>query len=311
MDIETLTDSTDLLGHPSALKHRWDEDGALFFRGVVDAGLIRWAEARFRRVLADEELIDPSVDPLIWTGKTPRTRRPCDSLGTEVWREFVKLPLLNDLMRIVVEDEPIWIPIVAHRSLLPTGVIKPDEDIFALRHQDFYFSRGMRYCVCWIPIRDASRDAGSIAVAPGAHKRGNLYGPDHCMPREAVADDEWRSADFRAGDLLMFDFFMPHAALPNPSNQIRISLDVRAIAASSPRPITGNVESVSGTDVTIRTEQGDLVAIHVTDSTYIHDALVKPRIPTADLQRIAFPGARVMATAQEGGEALLLRSHIY
>ena len=311
MDIETLTDSTGLLGHPSALKHRWDEDGVLFLRGVIDPGLVSWAEARFRRVLADEALIDPSVDPLIWTGKAPRMNRPCDALGTEVWREFARLPLLNDLMRIVIQDEPIWIPIVAHRSFLPTGVIKPDQDIFALRHQDFYFSRGMHYSSCWIPLKDFARDAGSIAVAPGAHKRGDLYGPDQCMRRDAVADYEWRSADFRAGDLLMLDFFMPHAALPNLSNRIRISLDLRAIAASSPRPIIGTVESVSGTNVAIRTDEGDLVTIHLTDSTYIHDLLVKPRILTADLQRIAFPGARVMATVPEGGEPLLLRSLIY
>jgi hypothetical protein len=311
MEIETLTDSTALLGDSAAVKRRWDEEGVLFFRGVIDAGLIRWAEAKFRKALADEELIDPSVDQLIWTGKAPKARRPCDALGTEVWPEFVKLPLLNDLMRIVFQDEPIWIPIVGHRSSLPTGAIKPGQDIFAGRHQDSYFSEGMHYTVCWMPIKDAALDAGSFAVAPGAHKRGNMYAPDHRMRREAVPDTEWRSADFRAGDLLMFDFFTPHSTLPNPSNQIRISLDVRAIPASSPRPITGTVESVSGTDVSIRTEEGDLVTIHVSDSTYIRDMQPTPRIATADLQRIAFPGARVMATAKDGGEAVMLRRNFY
>jgi hypothetical protein len=311
MEIETLTDSTALLGNSSALKRRWGEEGVLFFRGVIDADLISWAESKFRQALADEELIEPSVDKLIWTGKTPKTRRPCDSLGTEVWHKFVQLPLLNDLTRIVFGDEPVWIPIVGHRSSLPTGAIMPDQDIFAARHQDSYFSEGMHYTVCWMPIKDAALDAGSFAVAPGAHKRGNMYGPDHRMQRDAVPNHEWRSADFKAGDLLMFDFFTPHSTLPNPSNQIRISLDVRAIPASSPRPITGTVEKVSGPDVSIRTDEGGLVTIHVTDSTYIRDMQPTPRIATADLQRIAFPGARVMATATANGEALMLRRNFY
>jgi hypothetical protein len=311
MEIEALTDSTALLGNSSALKRRWDEEGVLFFRKVIDPDLIRWAESKFRQALANEELIDPSVEQLIWTGKSPKTRRPCDSLGTEVWHKFVKVPLLNDLTRIVLQDEPVWIPIVGHRSSLPTSAIKPGQDIFAARHQDSYFSEGMHYTVCWMPIKDAALDAGSFAVAPAAHKRGNMYGPDHHMRRDAIPDHEWRSADFRAGDLLMFDFFTPHATLPNPSNQIRISLDVRAIPASAPRPITGTVESVSGTAVAIRTEEGDLVTIHVTDSTYVRDMQPIPRIPTAELQRIAFPGARVMATAKAGGEALMLRRNFY
>jgi ectoine hydroxylase-related dioxygenase (phytanoyl-CoA dioxygenase family) len=311
IEVAPLTDSTSILHDAPALKQRWEDEGVLFFRGVLDPDLIARTEERFRQALAGEALIDPAVDKLVWTGNAPQTRRPCDALGTEVWHEFVKLPLLNDLMRTLFDDEPVWIPIVGHRSSMPSGPIEPGADIFAGRHQDSYFSRGMHYIVCWMPIKDAALDCGSFAVAPGVHKRGNLYTDDHMMRVDGVPDEGWCSADFRAGDLLVFDFYTPHATLPNPSNQIRISLDVRAVAASSPIPVIGAVESVDGADVIVCADDGRVVEVHVTDETYIRDMNPFPRIPTNELTRIAFPGARVMATVNEDGEAVIFRRNFY
>lgn len=311
MNIKPLTDSTDLLGDDAALKQRWEEDGVLFLRGVINPKLTAWAESKFREVLASEGLIDPAVDKLIWTGKKPSAFRPCDVLGTEVWHEFVKLPLLNRLMRIAFDDEPQWIPIVGHRSSVPSGPITPDQDLFAARHQDSYFSKGMHYAVCWMPLKDAALDAGSFAVAPRAHNRGNFYDEQHKMLVDAIADDEWQSADFRAGDLLMFDYYTPHCTLPNPSNQIRISLDIRAIPASAPKPVIGTVEKVDGTHVLIRTDEDEQVKVHVTDETYIRDMLPLPRVPTEELGRIAFPGAHVMTTVRKDGEAVMFRPNSY
>lgn len=311
MKITELRDSTALLNDRDALKERWQEDGVLFLRDVLPKDLLAWAQSKFRKALADEDLIDPAVDDLVWTGNPPKTRRPCDAIGTEVWHEFAKLPLLNDLMRIALDDEPVWIPIVGHRSSLPTGPIVGGQDIFAGRHQDSYFSQGMHYIVCWMPMRDAALDAGSFAVAPGSHLDGNFYDENHKMLVDAVPDDAWRSADFRAGDVLVFDYFTPHSTLPNPSNLIRISLDLRAVAASAPRPVSGSVEAVEEGEVTVRTDEGETVTFRINDDTYIRDMNPTPRVPTAELDRIAFPGARVMATVGNDGVASMLRRNFY
>lgn len=311
MDVKPLADSTALLGDAEAIKQRWEEDGVLFMRGVIDPELIKWAESKYREVLIREGLIDPTAEKLIWTGKKPEVFRPCDVIGTEVWHKFAELPVLNDLMRIVLEDEPRWIPIVGHRSSIPTGPIKPGQDLFAARHQDSYFSKGMHYVVCWMPIKDAALDAGSFAVAPGAHKSGNFYDDDHKMVVDSIPDDQWQSADFRAGDLLMFDYYTPHVTLPNPSDQVRISLDIRAIPASAPKPIMGTVESVDGTNVVIRTDDDERVKVHVSDETYIRDMLPLPRVPTEEFGRIAFPGANVMTTVRDDGEAVMFRPNSY
>src|ERR1700757_3840473 len=116
INIPLLTDSTPLIGNGPALRARWEEDGVLFFRNVIDLELIAWAREKFRAALAAEELIDPAIEEPVWTGKPPKTRRPCDAIGTEAWHKFVKLPKLVSLMRDIFDGEPVWIPIAGHRS---------------------------------------------------------------------------------------------------------------------------------------------------------------------------------------------------
>ncbi len=312
LNISPLTDSSALIGDADALRQRWDEDGVLFLRGVMDPEQIAWAREKFRAALAKEELIDPSIEEPVWTGATPKTRRPCDTIGTEVWHEIVKQPLLNQIMRDIYDAEPRWIPIVGHRSSMPSGPVGEGQDIFAGRHQDGYFNEGIQFTICWMPIRDTDLNSGSFTVAPGWHKRGNLHSEEtHAMPREAVPDDAWRAADFRVGDVLIFHYFTPHATLPNPSNLIRMSIDVRAVPDWAPQPVVGSVEKVEGTDVFIRTESGELETVHISDTTYIRDMHPRPRIPTSEVERIAYPGAHVMAMAGKDRKATVLRRNFY
>jgi hypothetical protein len=51
--------------------------------------------------------------------------------------------------------------------------------------------------------------------------------------------------------------------------------------------------------------------VHVSDDTFIRDMNPRPRIPTSDLERIAFPGAHVMAMAREDGRATVMRRNFY
>lgn len=313
ISVAPLTDSTSLIGDGSAMRKRWDEDGVLFFRGLMDAELIGWAREQYRRALAAEDLIDLALEAPLWTGTAPKTRRPCDALGTTVWHEVVKQPELNAVMRDIFNAEPVWIPIVAHRSGMPTGPVKDGQDIFSGRHQDGYYNEGIQFAVCWMPIRDVNLDSGSFAVAPGTHQRGALHSEahDNTIPPGVISEDAWRSADFRVGDVLIFNYMTAHATLPNPSNSIRMSLDVRAVPAWAPQPVVGTVDEVEGLDVTIKTDGGDKVTVHVTNETLVRDMNPRPRIPVSEMERIAYPGARVMAMAGPDRKATVLRRNFY
>lgn len=314
LNLAPLTDSSALIGDAEALRKRYDDEGVLFVRGVIDPELISWAQEKYRGALVSEGLIDPSSPDPIWTGKTTKTWRPCDVIGTTVWHEVVKQPKLNAIMRDVFDADPVWIPIAAHRSGLPTGPLEEGQDIFAGRHQDGFYNEGMLFTICWMPIRDVKMDRGSFAVAPGTHKLGVLHDTEaknNSIPRSAIPESAWRSADFRVGDVLIFNYLVAHTALPNPSDEIRMSLDVRAIPAWAPQPVIGSVAQVEGTDVTIRTEENELVTVHITDQTLIRDMNPWPRIPKNELEKIAYPGAQVMAMAREDRTATVLRRNFY
>ena len=309
-----LSDITPLIGNPAALRQRFEEDGVLYLRGVIDPTLMGWAEEKYREALAGEGLIDPAVEAPKWTGKTTDTWRPCDAIGTTVWHEVVKQPRLNAILRDVFDADPVWTPIAAHRSGLPTGPLKPDQDIFAGRHQDGFYNEGMLFTICWMPVRDVAMDRGSFAVAPGTHKRGSLHDTSvkgMAIPRDAIPDSAWRSAHFKVGDVLIFNYLTAHTGLPNPSDEIRMSLDVRAIPSWAPQPVIGAVEGVDGSDVTIRTKEEELVTVHLTEQTLIRDMNPWPRIPLSEVEKIAYPGAHVMAMARTDRTVTVLRRNFY
>jgi hypothetical protein len=320
IDVALLTDSTHLIGDPEALRRVYRQDGVVFLRGVIDPDLVAWARGHFREALAAEGLIDPAVEAPIWSGKKTSTWRPCDAIGTTVWHEVVKQPLLNEIMRDIFDEEPIWIPIAAHRSGFPTGPVAEGQDLFAGRHQDGFTNEGMLFTICWMPIRDVDMDHGSFAVAPGTHHRGVLHersldGGSSTIPAGTIPDDAWRSADFKVGDVLIFNYLTAHTALPNPSDEIRLSLDVRAIPASAPQPVIGAVETVAkhpdSAEVTIRTEDEGLVTVRLSPETLIRDMNPWPRIPLAEVEKIAYPGAHVMAMARTDRSVTVLRRNFY
>ncbi len=315
MHIAELTDSTALIGDGPALRQRMAEDGYVFLRGVIDRDLLAWGEGLYREALAAEELIDLSVERPVWTGRKSDTWRPCDAIGTQFWHKVVAQPRLNAIMRDIFDADPVWIPIAAHRSSFPTGPLEDGQDIFSGRHQDSFYSEGMGYTICWMPVRDVRMTDGAFAVAEGTNRRGVLHqdirGKDHSIPPGAIDEADWRSTDFRVGDVLIFDYATAHAGLPNPSDEFRLSLDVRAVPAYAPRPVIGAVDKVSGRDVTIRTDAGEAVTVTVDDETYIRDMNPHPRIPTDEVERVAYPGSHVMAMVAGDGHVTVLRRNRY
>jgi len=316
ISVTPFVDSTPLIGDGDALRARWDEDGVLFFHNVIDPTLMAWAEEHYRKALAEEGLIDLANAAPVWTGTKSDTWRPCDSIGTTVWHEVIKQPLLNSILREIFQADATWLPIVAHRSAFPEGPLKDGQNIFAGQHQDAFFNEGMNSTICWMPVRDIpDMDHGTFALAPGTHRMGILHDrntPGYKVPVDAIPKDMWRSAAYRVGDVVIFRDDTAHTALPNLSNEFRLSMDLRLGSSLAPQPVAGTVESVNGSDVTIRSDDtGELVTVHVSDDTFIRDMNPFPRVPTEDLQRIASPGSRVLAMAGPDRNATVLRRNRY
>lgn len=313
-EIPELEESNALIGDPVAMRARWDRDGYLFFRDIIDHDLVARGRVEFRKALAAEDLIDPSKDEILWTGNEPKSRRPCDAIGTVVWKDIAAQPRLQSLLRDLMNEQPVWVPIVAHRSSLPNGIASDEQDLFVGRHQDGFSNEGIQFIISWIPMMDISRENGGLAVAQGMHKRGFMHDfgvpPRYPIPADAIPSEKWRTADFRIGDVLVFGYATPHCGLPNQTDLVRISIDVRAIPASAPKPLVGTVKQVEGLVVRISSDEGD-VDVTVSDETYIRHMNPHPRVPTDQVGLVAYEGARVIAMLDEGNRASVLRPSAY
>ena len=84
----------------------------------------------------------------------------------------------------------------------------------------------------WIPLHDCPTDVGPLRILEGSHRSGflkhedeNLHVPE--IPSGTAIEGDWVGGAINAGDVLIFHSLTVHAAAPNRSNRIRISLDCR------------------------------------------------------------------------------------
>ena len=86
----------------------------------------------------------------------------------------------------------------------------------------------------WIPITEATRKNGCLLVAPGSHRQGLVT---HChdqrsnYSRQSIPDrligDRRVALEIKPGDVLFLTKLTMHASLPNRSDDIRWSVDLR------------------------------------------------------------------------------------
>jgi phytanoyl-CoA hydroxylase len=77
----------------------------------------------------------------------------------------------------------------------------------------------------WIPIVDATVENGCLAIIPGSHGQGLA---PHCFEiPERFRDMNVTPMPMKAGSILMFHRLIKHCSLPNLSNDIRFSFDLR------------------------------------------------------------------------------------
>ena len=81
----------------------------------------------------------------------------------------------------------------------------------------------------WIAVTDATRENGCLKLIPGSHKKGVAL---HCAGArpgipEALLGEVRHYPEMKAGDVLFMHRCMMHGSLPNLSDGIRVSFDLR------------------------------------------------------------------------------------
>ncbi|MDP4789260.1 MAG: phytanoyl-CoA dioxygenase family protein [Haliea sp.] len=228
-----------LLADTRALQAQMDEDGYLFFRGLLPNAVLAALRDDVTAVLHDIGWIRGGADRLAAESQV----LPCRE-GEP--RYFEALDRIQRLERFhALAHEPALLQLMA--GLLgegafphPLGVMRlvfPDNpEVTTPPHQDYRNNQGTpRLTAAWIPLMDCSRDCGPLAILPGSQRSGVLPLAFHLGPgnRQAVlpqqmAGTAWVTEDFRVGDVLLFPSLTVHRALPNQHpSRMRLSVDFR------------------------------------------------------------------------------------
>jgi ectoine hydroxylase-related dioxygenase (phytanoyl-CoA dioxygenase family) len=131
-------------------------------------------------------------------------------------------------------------------------------------HYDIvYMGRGTwNLWTVWTPIGDVTWDQGGLMVIPGTHKHERLLNgyakrdvDTYCLTKPGTGWNSpgsegwlshdpvgvrrglkapWHSAEYRAGDVVVFSTVLVHGGLDNQSDRIRLSTDSRYQPASEP-----------------------------------------------------------------------------
>lgn len=222
---------------PGVLQHQINSKGYALIRRVIPQDAVRSVLSDVTGVLSTTKWLREGLDPL---GRVPEHGAACgdpDPTFKRVYQEVFNLesfhalphqPALRSVMKMLVGDEVLVHPKPIGRLIFPNC-----ERLVVHAHQDYEFMGGdPEFFTVWIPLHDCPVEVGPLRIVEGSHRFGirnhqreDLHVPE--IPVDAIAGDGWVGGQVNAGDVLIFHSLTVHAASPNVSEQMRISLDCR------------------------------------------------------------------------------------
>ena len=153
---------------------------------------------------------------------------------------LIKTPALLDVVETIIGPEIASNPIQHIRIKPPQKLLPEDQHASGLVgttpwHQDAAVippDSGTEMITVWVPINDAPVEMGCLQFMEGAHTSGlirhGLGSVDGlALPGDVAEDRHVAVVPARRGDVLLIHRHCPHASLPNTSDQLRFSLDLR------------------------------------------------------------------------------------
>lgn len=143
----------------------------------------------------------------------------------ELLHTFPHHPALRQVMNSLV-----GLHLLVHPK--PIGrIIFPNCERFVIQaHQDHQSISGdSGSFTMWIPLHDYPVEVGPLQILEASHRHG-LQSSDPTtgiIARETAQGGDWVGGQINAGDVLIFRDLTVHAATPNTSDQLRISIDCR------------------------------------------------------------------------------------
>src|SRR5262245_44716850 len=214
--------SNELLDHCEQLKLRFEEDGYLFFRGVLDLDKIQQVKSDFVDVLQQQGIAKARESEAIWTGVGIEAIDDRALYGQTSYVELIESQRTRDLMERVLGEAVYKFKATNIRYSLPH-----DPRHVTPPHQDHFFIRAnSEFRTVWIPLMPIDKRVGGLVVAAGSH-RGGLrehveqesvfsYQMKGRKQRGVALDtiaEPWLTTEYLPGDVVVFHCLTLHWAL--------------------------------------------------------------------------------------------------
>ncbi|XP_060082056.1 uncharacterized protein LOC132561347 [Ylistrum balloti] len=256
VELQQLQDSNHLLGNTQALRDKLHEQGYLFLRGFHDREEVLQAREAVIRYVAsggNGKIMEPAtkgvLDSRCGIGCIPFMEGRNDITHTEEVIRVLEGPRPKKFFKELFGSESItfdykWLRGIHRRAFTGAHV------------DNVYMGRGSQNLVTlWTPFGDVNVEMGTLCMCEGSHKlegfkrfqetygsldveAANLKGsgwfthdPDEISARFG---GQWKTTDFKAGDVLLFTMRTVHMSTSNLTDFIRISCDTRWQPASEP-----------------------------------------------------------------------------
>ncbi len=241
--MQPFIDSSALRDDGSALAQRMHRDGYLFLRNFLPREAIANVQRQIAAIASDagwlrlntpleDAIADPAgfcvdPDPTYLT-----TLRRINRL--EDYHALKHYPALIDLLERMLGG-----PILPHPRVLMRNIFPAREEYTTKAHQDFPNVQGTtEVYTAWMPLIDCPMDVGPLQIATGSHTNGvydfGIAGGAGGVEIKDPLAGTWTSSDFAAGDVLLFHSMAVHKGVPNHSDKLRMSMDVRYQLVSEP-----------------------------------------------------------------------------
>jgi ectoine hydroxylase-related dioxygenase (phytanoyl-CoA dioxygenase family) len=259
-----LRPSMDIIDDAIELRQRMAEDGYLYLPGYLDRDEVLSVRRAMTQRLADDGYLDPAYDVMesIARPGSDLAFKPDLALDNPVAHHLLYTGRMMAFYSRLLGGEVRHYDFTWVRAVAPGKSTPPHCDVV-------YMGRGTHQLyTSWTPIGDCGLEVGGLIVLEKSHRNpkllanycqkdvdawcenrrdaaptglgeGGNIGRHGWLSKDPVSLRErlgvrWLTAEYRAGDLVVFTVQTVHASITNRSNQIRLSTDTRYQLASEP-----------------------------------------------------------------------------
>lgn len=259
----SLRDSSSIVNDVQALRERMEQDGYLFLPGYLDRDEVLTARREIMERVAAEGALQAGIDMMdgLLNPDVDVRFRPDLTRKSRILSKLLFDGRMMQLYERFLDGSIRHLDFIWLRAVSPGLGTAPHGD-------SVFMNRGTtQLYTSWTPLGDIDTRLGGLIILENSHKLEHIKGgygqrdvdtyceddPDAEEYRTTgkwqwngqLSDDpvelrnqlggRWLTANYRAGDLLVFSIYTLHASLDNQSeNQLRVSTDTRYQLASEP-----------------------------------------------------------------------------